>query len=95
MVDLVYKNELMFVNTMINSEPSKGVLVDSSAFHNFISNQEACKLRLKIVKKFGKVKVVNLEALPIVESYKKVKRNGSDCGSYVRLRHSTWNRLSS
>ena len=63
---------LMFVDASINSKPAKGTLVDSGATHNFISEQEARRLELKIEKDTGKMKAVNSEALPIVGVSKRV-----------------------
>lgn len=63
---------LMFADTIINSRPTKGTMVDSSATHNFISKQEACRLELKIERDTSKMKAVNSEALPIVGVSKRV-----------------------
>ena len=62
----------MFVDAIINSKPARGTMVDSGATHNFISEQEARRLELKVEKDAGKMKAVNSEALPIVGVSKRV-----------------------
>jgi len=63
---------LMFVDAIINSKPARGTMVDSGATHNFISEQEARRLELKVEKDAGKMKAMNSEALPIVGVSKRV-----------------------
>lgn len=46
----------MFVDVVINSGPSKGIIVDSGATHNFISEQEVHCLELKIERDMSKKK---------------------------------------
>ena len=67
-----FKNVLMFVDAVINSKPEKSTMVDSGTTHNFISEQEAHQLELKIEIDIGKMKVVNSEALSIVGVSKKI-----------------------
>ena len=62
----------MFIDATINSRPSKSNLIDSSATHNFIVDQEAQRLGFTIEKDPEKMKAVNFEALPIMEVSKRV-----------------------
>ena len=68
----IMEKELMFVDAIINSRPSKSTLIDSGATHNFITDQEARRLGLTIEKDPGKMKAFNSEALPIVGVSKRV-----------------------
>ncbi|XP_022966524.1 uncharacterized protein LOC111466178 [Cucurbita maxima] len=68
----IIEKGLMFVDVTINSRPSKSTLIDSGATHNFIANQEARRLGHTIGKDPGKMKAVNIEALPIVGVSKRV-----------------------
>ena len=52
----IIKKWLMFVDAIINSQPSKSTLIDSGATHNFIADQEARRLGLAIEKDSGKMK---------------------------------------
>ena len=56
----------MFVDANMNSKTTKSTMVDSGTTHNFIFEQEACRLEFKIEKDICKMKAVNSKALPIV-----------------------------
>ena len=68
----IIEKGLMFIDATINSRPRKSTLIDSSATHNFIADQEAQRLRLTIEKDPEKMKAVNSEALPMVGVSKRV-----------------------
>ncbi|KAA0060490.1 uncharacterized protein E6C27_scaffold22G003260 [Cucumis melo var. makuwa] len=60
------KGGLLYVDTWINQKQTKSTMIDSGATHNFITEAEARRLRLRWEKDSGKMKVVNSIALPIV-----------------------------
>ncbi|KAA0039111.1 uncharacterized protein E6C27_scaffold84G002140 [Cucumis melo var. makuwa] len=60
------KGGLMYVDTWINQKQTKSTMVDSGATHNFITEAEARRLRLRWERDSGKMKAVNSIALPIV-----------------------------
>ncbi|KAA0052177.1 uncharacterized protein E6C27_scaffold1589G00480 [Cucumis melo var. makuwa] len=60
------KGGLLYVDTWINQKQNKSTMVDSSMTHNFITEAEARRLRLRWEKDSGGMKVVNSIALPIV-----------------------------
>ncbi|KAA0065393.1 gag-asp_proteas domain-containing protein [Cucumis melo var. makuwa] len=66
-----FEKGLMFVDAVIKSKTANSTMVDSVATYNFISEQEAHQLELKI-EGTGKLKAVNFEALPIVGVSKRV-----------------------
>ena len=68
----IIEKGLMFIDTTINSQPSKSTLIDSGATHNFITDQEARRLGLTIENDPRKIKIVNSEVLPIVGVSKRV-----------------------
>ena len=51
---------LMFVDVTLNGKPSKSVMIDTSATHNFVSEVEAKCLGLKLEKDVGRIKAINL-----------------------------------
>ncbi|KAA0051473.1 gag-asp_proteas domain-containing protein [Cucumis melo var. makuwa] len=57
---------LLYVDTWINQKQTKSTMVDSGATHNFITEPEARRLRLRWKKDSGRMKAVNSIALPIV-----------------------------
>ncbi|KAA0060139.1 uncharacterized protein E6C27_scaffold39G00600 [Cucumis melo var. makuwa] len=60
------KGGLLYVDTWINQKHTKSTMVDSGATHNFITEAEAKRLRLRWEKDSGRMKVVNSIVLPIV-----------------------------
>ncbi|KAA0033368.1 uncharacterized protein E5676_scaffold26G00180 [Cucumis melo var. makuwa] len=60
------KGGLMYVDTWINQKQTKSTMVDSGATHNFITEAEAKRLRLRWERDSGKMKAMNSIALPIV-----------------------------
>ncbi|KAA0047605.1 Endo-1,4-beta-xylanase A [Cucumis melo var. makuwa] len=60
------KGGLLFVDTWINQKQTKSTMVDSGATHNFITEAEARRLKLRWENDSGRMKVVNSIALPIV-----------------------------
>ncbi|TYJ95701.1 uncharacterized protein E5676_scaffold726G00310 [Cucumis melo var. makuwa] len=60
------KGGLLYVDTWINQKQAKNTMVDSGATHNFITEAEARRLRLRWDRDSGKMKAVNSIALPIV-----------------------------
>ena len=58
------KKWLMYVSTSINGHPVRALL-DTGAMHNFISENEAKRLGLKVTKERGTMKAVNSPAKPI------------------------------
>ncbi|KAA0036510.1 uncharacterized protein E6C27_scaffold17875G00010 [Cucumis melo var. makuwa] len=60
------KGGLLYVDTWINQKQTKSTMIDSGATHNFITEAEARRLRLRWEKDSGKMKAVNSIALPIV-----------------------------
>ncbi|TYK18124.1 uncharacterized protein E5676_scaffold411G00520 [Cucumis melo var. makuwa] len=60
------KGGLLYVDAWINQKQAKSTMVDSSATHNFITEAEARRLRLRWERDSGKMKAVNSIALPIV-----------------------------
>ncbi|KAA0056238.1 uncharacterized protein E6C27_scaffold226G00020 [Cucumis melo var. makuwa] len=66
-----FSKGIMFINAVINSKTVKSTIVDSSATHNFIFEQEARRLKLKI-EDTSKMKAMNSKVLPIVRVSKKV-----------------------
>ena len=62
----------MLVDVIINSCPSETILVDFHVTHNFISDHEAYRLKLKVGNDYEKMKVINSKALPIVGVSKRV-----------------------
>ncbi|KAA0035435.1 uncharacterized protein E5676_scaffold862G00070 [Cucumis melo var. makuwa] len=65
------KRGLLYVDTWINKKQTKSTMIDSSATHNFITEAEARRLRLRWEKDSRRMKVVNFVALPIVELVKR------------------------
>ncbi|TYK02128.1 gag-asp_proteas domain-containing protein [Cucumis melo var. makuwa] len=57
---------LLYVDTWINQKQTKSTMIDSGATHNFITEAEARRLRLRWEKDSERMKVVNFIALPIV-----------------------------
>ncbi|VVA38795.1 PREDICTED: gag-asp_proteas domain-containing [Prunus dulcis] len=55
---------LMFVEGSINGKVAKNVMSHTSVTHNFISEDEAKILGLKLQKDMGRKKAVNSEVLP-------------------------------
>lgn len=55
---------LMYVDVAINGKPTRA-MVDTGATHNFIADQEARRLGLKLEKDASKMKAVNSAACPI------------------------------
>ncbi|KAA0054179.1 uncharacterized protein E6C27_scaffold131G001100 [Cucumis melo var. makuwa] len=60
------KGGLLYVDTWINQKQTKSTMVDYGATHNFITEAEARRLRLRWEKDSGRMKAVNSIALPIV-----------------------------
>ncbi|TYK03044.1 uncharacterized protein E5676_scaffold46G001390 [Cucumis melo var. makuwa] len=60
------KGGLLYVDTWINQKQAKSTMVDSGATHNFITEAEARRLKLRWEKDSGRMKAVNSIALPIV-----------------------------
>ncbi|KAA0047381.1 uncharacterized protein E5676_scaffold363G00350 [Cucumis melo var. makuwa] len=60
------KGGLMYIDTWINQKKTKSTMVDSGATHNFITEAEARRLRLRWERDSGKMKAVNSITLPIV-----------------------------
>ncbi|KAA0062982.1 uncharacterized protein E6C27_scaffold468G00790 [Cucumis melo var. makuwa] len=60
------KGGLLYVDTWINQQQAKSTMIDSGATHNFITDAEARRLRLRWERDSGKMKAVNSIALPIV-----------------------------
>ncbi|TYK11972.1 uncharacterized protein E5676_scaffold177G001560 [Cucumis melo var. makuwa] len=65
------KGGLLYVDTWINQKQTKSTMVDSGATHNFITEAEARRLRLRWEKDSGRMKAVNSIALPIVRLVKR------------------------
>ncbi|TYK02874.1 uncharacterized protein E5676_scaffold968G00030 [Cucumis melo var. makuwa] len=57
---------LLYVDTWINQKQTKSTMIDSGATHNFITEAEARRMRLRWEKDSERMKVVNSVALPIV-----------------------------
>ena len=87
----VSEKGLMFVDAITNSRLSKRTLVDSGTTHYCISDQEACRLELKVERDFGKMKVTlspthcRILQESLFKARDLVERNGSSCSSYGRL----------
>ena len=62
----------MFVEATINGKAAKNVMVDTGATHNFISKVEGKRLGLKLEKNSGRMKAINLKALPTMGMAKKI-----------------------
>ncbi|KAA0025483.1 uncharacterized protein E5676_scaffold1112G00490 [Cucumis melo var. makuwa] len=60
------KGGLLYVDTWIIQKQSKSTMVDSGTTHNFITEAEARRLRLRWEKDSERMKAVNSVALPIV-----------------------------
>ncbi|CAA6662799.1 unnamed protein product [Spirodela intermedia] len=58
--------KLLFVEAIINSTSTKA-LVDSRVTHNFLSEKEAHRLGLSLVRTNNKIKAINSEAQTSVE----------------------------
>ena len=56
----------MFIDTIINFHLSKSTFIDLGATHNFISDQKARRMELKVERGSSKMKAINSETLPIV-----------------------------
>ena len=59
------KGGLLYVNTWINQKQTKSTMIDFGATHNFITEVEARRLRLRWEKDSERMKVVNSIALPV------------------------------
>ncbi|KAL9440885.1 hypothetical protein AB3S75_019543 [Citrus x aurantiifolia] len=59
------KKGLIYVSASINGH-AMCMLLDTGAMHNFISEDEAKRLGLKVTKEKGTIKAVNSPAKPIV-----------------------------
>ncbi|KAA0047839.1 uncharacterized protein E6C27_scaffold133G001000 [Cucumis melo var. makuwa] len=72
---------LLYVDTWINQKQTKSTMIDSGATHNFITEAEARRLRLRWEKDSGRMKVVNFVSLPIVGLVKRtmIKLGGWKC----------------
>ncbi|KAA0057274.1 uncharacterized protein E6C27_scaffold280G001120 [Cucumis melo var. makuwa] len=57
---------LLYVDTWINQKQTKSTMVDSGATHNFITEAEARRLRLRWKKDSRRMKAVNSVALPVL-----------------------------
>ena len=79
------KKRLMFVDTVIESKPTKSTMVHSGATHNFLFEQRARRLELKIKKDTSKMKVVNSESLPIFGVLKRISPKLGEWGGDVDL----------
>ncbi|KAA0046992.1 uncharacterized protein E5676_scaffold68G001120 [Cucumis melo var. makuwa] len=75
------KGGLLYVDTWINQKQTKSTMVDSGATHNFITEAEARRLKLRWERDSGKMKAVNSIALPIVGLVKRttIKLGGWKC----------------
>ncbi|KAA0053381.1 uncharacterized protein E6C27_scaffold428G00410 [Cucumis melo var. makuwa] len=62
---------LLYVDTWINQKQTKSTMIDSGATHNFITEAEARRLRLRWEKDSGRMKAANSVALPIVRLVKR------------------------
>ncbi|KAA0036436.1 uncharacterized protein E5676_scaffold360G001010 [Cucumis melo var. makuwa] len=60
------KMGLLYVDTWINQKQTKSTMVDLGATHNFITEAEVRRLRLRWEKDSGRMKVVNSVVLPVV-----------------------------
>ncbi|KAA0063481.1 uncharacterized protein E5676_scaffold668G00010 [Cucumis melo var. makuwa] len=60
------KGGLLYVNSWINQKQTKSTMIDSGAIHNFITEAEARRLRLRWEKDSGRMKAVNSIALLVV-----------------------------
>ena len=54
---------LMFVDATLNGKPTKSVMINTGATHNFVYDIEAKRLGLKLEKDVGRMKAVNSKAL--------------------------------
>ncbi|KAA0032574.1 uncharacterized protein E5676_scaffold284G00510 [Cucumis melo var. makuwa] len=57
---------LLYIDTWINQKQTKSTMIDSSATHNFITEAEARRLKLRWEKDSRRIKAMNSVALPIV-----------------------------
>ena len=64
---------LIFVDATLNGKPIKSVMIDTGATHNFVSEVEAKRLRLKLEKDVGHMKAINSKALATTELSKEVR----------------------
>ncbi|KAA0031687.1 uncharacterized protein E5676_scaffold409G00190 [Cucumis melo var. makuwa] len=60
------KGGLLYVNIWINQKQTKSTMIDSGATHNFITEAEARRLRLRWEKDSERMKAVNSIALPVI-----------------------------
>ncbi|KAA0055659.1 reverse transcriptase [Cucumis melo var. makuwa] len=77
---------LLYVDTWINQQQTKSAMVDSGATHNFITEAEARRLRLRWDKDLGRMKAVNFVTLLIVGLVKRttIKRESRPRGTTIR-----------
>ncbi|KAA0043587.1 DNA/RNA polymerases superfamily protein [Cucumis melo var. makuwa] len=66
------KGGLLYVDTWINQKQTESTMVDSGATHNFITEAEARRLRLRWEKDSERMKAMNSVALPIVGLVKRM-----------------------
>ena len=63
---------LMFVDATLNGKPTKSVMIDIGATHNFVFEVETKHLGLKLEKDVGHMKVINSKALATTRLAKQV-----------------------
>ena len=56
------EKSLMFIDATLNKKPTKSVMINTSATHNFVLEAEAKNLGLKLKKDVGLMKAVNSKA---------------------------------
>ena len=57
---------LMYVEIWVNHKAAKNTIVDSKATHNFMTETEAKRLNILWHRDVGKMKAVNLAAVPVL-----------------------------